>query len=49
MDTEKPAAAQDENRESRTPYVRPTIRVMDEKEVLDAFQVTVAALTWWGM
>jgi hypothetical protein len=49
MDTDKLSAAQNENSESREPYVRPAIRVMDEKEVLDAFQVTVAALTWWGM
>ena len=31
------------------PYETPTIRVMDEKEVLSAFQVTVAATTWWVM
>ena len=30
-------------------YQKPTIRVMDEKEVLSAFQVTVAAITWWVM
>ena len=30
-------------------YEAPTIRVMDEQEVLSAFQVTVAAITWWGM
>ena len=31
------------------PYEAPTIRAMDEKEVLSSFQVTVAAITWWGM
>jgi len=31
------------------PYEAPTIRVMDENEVLSAFQVTVAAGTWWVM
>jgi hypothetical protein len=30
-------------------YQKPTIRMMDEKEVLSAFQVTVAATTWWVM
>ena len=30
-------------------YQKPSIRVMDEKEVLSAFQVTVAAATWWVM
>lgn len=30
-------------------YETPSIRVMDEQEVLSAFQVTVAAITWWGM
>jgi hypothetical protein len=30
-------------------YQKPSIRVMDEKEVLSAFQVTVAGITWWAM
>jgi len=30
-------------------YEKPSIRMMDEKEVLSAFQVTVAATTWWIM
>jgi hypothetical protein len=30
------------------PYQKPNIRTMDEKEVLSAFQVTVAGITWWG-
>jgi hypothetical protein len=30
-------------------YVPPSIRVMDEKDVLSAFQVTVAAISWWMM
>lgn len=35
--------------EAVIPYVTPNIRVMDEKEVLSAFQVTVAGVTWWVM
>ena len=34
---------------ARPAYQKPIIRVMDEKEVLSAFQVTVAAITWWVM
>lgn len=30
-------------------YETPSIRVMDEKDVLSSFQVTVAAITWWVM
>ena len=30
-------------------YQNPSIRELDEKEVLSAFQVTVAAVTWWVM
>jgi hypothetical protein len=43
--TDKQVAAQTEIR----PYEAPSIRVMDEQEVLSAFQVTVAATTWWVM
>jgi hypothetical protein len=28
-------------------YQKPNIRMMDEKEVLNAFQVTVAGISWW--
>jgi hypothetical protein len=28
-------------------YQKPNTRVMDEKEVLSAFQVTVAGISWW--
>lgn len=31
------------------PYEAPSIRVMNEQEVLSGFQVTVAAITWWVM
>jgi hypothetical protein len=31
------------------PYQSPSIRVMDEKDVLSSFQVTVAGITWWVM
>ena len=37
-------SARDANR-----YEKPSIRELDEKEVLSAFQVTVAAMTWWVM
>ena len=30
-------------------YETPSIRVMDEKDVLSSFQVTVAGITWWVM
>jgi Coenzyme PQQ synthesis protein D (PqqD) len=35
--------------EQRSAYGQPTIRVMDESEVLAAFQVTSAGITWWMM
>jgi hypothetical protein len=31
------------------PYETPSIRVMDEKDVLSSLQVTVAGITWWNM
>lgn len=31
------------------PYEAPSIRVMDDQEALSAFQVTVAAISWWVM
>ena len=34
---------------STRPYVTPSIRVMDENDVLSSFQVTVAGITWWVM
>ena len=34
---------------AKLPYETPSIRVMDEQEVLSAFQVTVAGITWWVM
>lgn len=34
---------------SGAPYASPRIRVMDESEVLTAFQVTSAGITWWMM
>ena len=41
--------AQGQDDTALRPYEAPSIRVMDEQEVLSAFQVTVAAITWWGM
>ena len=35
--------------EQRPAYGQPSIRVMDESEVLAAFQVTSAGVTWWVM
>ena len=40
---------QDKDGVAVRPYEAPSIRVMDEQEVLSSFQVTVAAITWWGM
>jgi hypothetical protein len=37
------------DRESKPLYQRPAIRVLEEKDVLAAFQVTVAAASWWVM
>ncbi len=39
------------NRDSneRPSYVPPTIKLMNEEEVLSMFQVTSAGLTWWVM
>ena len=37
------------DRDGRPVYQKPSIRVLDEKEVLSAFQVTVAGMTWWVM
>lgn len=33
----------------RPQYIAPTITEMDESEVLKTFQITSAAVTWWGM
>jgi hypothetical protein len=40
------------DREARSPqpqYVPPTVRVMDETDVLKAFQITSAGQSWWVM
>ncbi|MFY9687355.1 MAG: hypothetical protein WAJ88_16265 [Pseudolabrys sp.] len=42
-------ATQTDGRSGLPDYEKPSIRMMDEKEVLSAFQVTVAATTWWVM
>jgi hypothetical protein len=41
--------SEDSNVTVLPPYETPSIRVMDEKEVLSSFQVTVASITWWVM
>jgi hypothetical protein len=33
--------------EARRKYQTPTIRVMDEAEMLAAFQITSAGTSWW--
>ena len=33
----------------RPKYEAPTIRLMDETEVLKAFQLTSAGVSWWTM
>lgn len=33
----------------RPKYEPPTIRLMDETEVLKAFQLTSAGVSWWTM
>lgn len=43
------ATSRSEETSPPRPYVTPSIRAMDEKEVLSSFQVTVAAITWWVM
>jgi len=53
-DTEKQAnKVERQNRQDKSgelpPYQKPSIRVMDETEVLSAFQVTVAGVSWWMM
>jgi len=40
---------QDTGRTEVRAYEKPTIRELNEKEVLSAFQVTVAGITWWVM
>ncbi|MGE3525913.1 MAG: hypothetical protein AB7I33_08325 [Gemmatimonadales bacterium] len=34
--------------ETRPAYEPPRITVMDQKQVLEAFQITSAAVSWWG-
>ncbi len=36
-------------RPERPKYEPPTIRLMDETEVLKAFQLTSAGVSWWVM
>lgn len=37
----------EENTKGKPRYRQPTIRVLDESEVLAALQMTSAASTWW--
>lgn len=34
--------------EQRPAYEPPRITPMDQKQVLEAFQITSAAISWWG-
>ena len=45
--TTKDSAIESRDRSQLPGYQKPSIRVMDEKEVLSAFQVTVAGISWW--
>ncbi len=38
----------DAKAEIKLPYVPPMIRLMEEKDLLAEFQVSVNANTWWG-
>jgi hypothetical protein len=50
MTMEKAVDAGRQGQQSELPdYEKPSIRMMDEKEVLSAFQVTVSGITWWVM
>jgi hypothetical protein len=44
-DSTKLASSNDSERK----YEKPTVRIIDEKEILSAFQVSIVATTWWGM
>lgn len=48
MNFDKNAVTQVQEQTIR-PYEAPTIRAMDETEVLSSFQVTVAGISWWVM
>lgn len=42
-------ASRDESRGENPEYVRPSIRVMSESELLSAMQVNAGVTSWWGM
>lgn len=44
--TQSPASA---DPASLPEYEPPSIRILDEEEVLSSFQVTQASLSWWYM
>jgi hypothetical protein len=46
-DTGRPAATEKEEAPRRRPYQRPSIKVLDESEVLASFQITSAFGSWW--
>jgi hypothetical protein len=37
-----------ENTSTPPKYIPPLIEVLDEKDLLSTFQVSVNAVTWWG-
>jgi hypothetical protein len=43
---------QDQGVEARPQYVKPSMRIMNETEILSAFQMTAAKISaagcWWG-
>ncbi|MGE3538134.1 MAG: hypothetical protein AB7N91_11955 [Candidatus Tectimicrobiota bacterium] len=45
---QSPEMAALSSRTSKPLYEPPTVTVMTDEEVLTAFQITPAAVTWWG-
>lgn len=39
----------EKGKDERPAYVAPKVTVMNEAEVLKSFQITSAAVSWWGM
>ena len=43
----QPKQPRDNQKKERQAYVTPRIQVMNEKDVLNTFQITQAMQTWW--
>lgn len=48
-DPHVPGSAGEQEGPALPRYEPPTIRILDEEEVLSSFQVTQASLSWWYM